>query len=151
MGLHSPMAGNSRFCLPKRLTYYKSRSNPFQPRPLQEDFTKCFALGNVSFVLGSYSTSQPQGTHLSLSTILGEGWLCFSGSRIYLHITIHAVGKYSLHVVLGWGLAKASRGRVAFQRGYPARDDALKQLKMCTVTSVWGWQQGPGTFVMSSP
>lgn len=123
------MGANSRFCLPMRRTLYQSRSNPLQPSPLQEDFTECFALANVGFVLVSYPTSQPQWIHLSLSTILGEGWLCLSGSWTYLHTATYAVGKYSFTCCLGMGLAKASRGRAAFQRGYPGRDNALKELK----------------------
>lgn len=143
MRLHNPMGANSRFCLAMRLTLHKIRSNPFQPCPLQGDLTECFALGNVGFALESYSTSQPQWIHLSLSTILGKGWLCLSGSQIYLHIATYAVGKFCFTCC--WGLTKTSRGRAAFQKGYPGRDSALKQLRKCTLTLVWWWQQGwPG-------
>lgn len=117
MRLHNPMSANSRFCLPMRLTLYKSRSNPPQACPLQGDFTECFALGNVGFALESYSTSQPQWIHLSLSTILREGWFYLSGSQIYLHIVTHAVGKYSFTCCLGMGINKSLKRQSSISEG----------------------------------
>lgn len=141
-----------------RLTLSKPRFKLFQVCPLHGDLTACSALQNVCFSVGtkSYSTSQPQWIHLSLSITLGSAGFVTQALRstcILLHM--HWENTLS-HMILELGLAKQSWGRAAAQSHYPGRDSILeraqKEFPISSITLVWGHQQGcHGIFVMSSP
>lgn len=150
MGLHSRMGANSRFCLPKRLTYYKS----IQSIPALSTtgglyqmlcIRKCKLCVRILFDLPA-SVNSPQFEHHT------RGGLALSPRLSNLLAYYRTCsGKIPFTCCLGMGVSKSLKRQSSISEGLSRQRRSPETAQNVHCYLSLGVATGTRTFVMSSP